>query len=59
MDDLINQGGEAFLFIFIIGGALAMMVWMFFSDPKKFIKWILKDFLNDLKNNNKDKKEEE
>lgn len=48
MTDLINQGGEAFLFVFIIGGAIAMMVWMFLASPKKFLKELFKDFLKNL-----------
>jgi len=46
MEDVINQGGEAFLLIFIIGGAVAMMLWLLVTHPKKFLKWILKDLVD-------------
>lgn len=48
MTEMINEGGEAYLFIFIIGGALFMMVWMFLSDPGRFLKSIFKDFIKDM-----------
>lgn len=59
MTDLINQGGEAFLIVFIVGGALAMMVCAFFASPKKFLKEVFKDILKsipDILDGKKDKK---
>lgn len=63
MEELINQNSEGYLIIFIIGGALAIMVYMFIQSPKKFLKWLFKDiveqFLNSSKQNEKEKEENE
>lgn len=63
MEELINQNSEGYLIIFIVGGALAIMVYMFIQSPKKFLKWLFKDiveqFLNSSKQNEKEKEENE
>lgn len=46
--EMINQGGEAFVLLFLVVGALGVAVAMFVAAPKKFIKSVLKDFWNSL-----------
>lgn len=46
--DMINQGGEAFLILFLVVGAIGMSVVMFLASPKKFLKSLLKDLWNSL-----------
>lgn len=46
--DMINQGGEAFLIMFLVVGAIGMSVVMFLASPKKFLKSLLKDLWNSL-----------
>ena len=40
LTEMINQGGEAFVLLFLVLGAIA--------SPKKFIKSVMKDFWNSL-----------
>lgn len=46
--DMINQGGEAFLVVFLVVGAIGMSVVMFLASPKKFLKSLLRDLWNSL-----------
>lgn len=57
LDNTINQGGEAFLIIFLFGGALLMVIWAAMSNPKKFFQAIMKDLVNAFREKSKEKKE--
>ena len=46
--EMINQGGEAFLLVFLVIGALGVAVVMFLAAPKKFLKAVFKDLWNSL-----------
>ena len=48
LTEMINQGGEAFVFLFLVIGALGIAVAMFIASPKKFIKSVLKDLWNSM-----------
>ena len=63
--EMINQGGEAFLLVFLVIGAIGVAVVMFLAAPKKFLKAVFKDFLNSLvekygkEHKNEDEKKDE
>lgn len=59
MEELINQNPEGYLMIFFIGGALVIMVYMFVQSPKKFLKWLFKDAVEQFLNSSKQKEEKE
>ena len=44
MEELINQGGEAFVLLFLIVGAIGVAIVLFITSPKKFLKAVFKDF---------------
>ena len=48
LTEMINQGGEAFLLVFLVIGALGVAVVMFLAAPKKFLKAVFKDLWNSL-----------
>ena len=48
LTEMINQGGEAFLLVFLVIGALGVAVVMFLAAPKKFLKSVFKDLWNSL-----------
>lgn len=48
LTEMINQGGEAFVLLFLVIGALGIAVVMFIASPKKFIKSVLKDLWNSM-----------
>ena len=48
LEELINQGGEAFVLLFLVVGAIGVAVALFIASPKKFIKSLLKDFWKSL-----------
>ena len=48
LTEMINQGGEAFVLLFLVLGAIGVAVAMFIASPKKFIKSVMKDFWNSL-----------
>ena len=48
LTEMINQGGEAFLLVFLVIGALGVAVVMFLASPKKFLKAVFKDLWNSL-----------
>ena len=48
LTEMINQGGEAFLLVFLVIGALGVAVVMFLAAPKKFLKAVFKDLWRSL-----------
>ena len=48
LTEMINQGGEAFLLVFLVIGALGVAVVAFLAAPKKFLKAVFKDLWNSL-----------
>ncbi len=48
LTEMINQGGEAFLLMFLVIGALGVAVVMFLASPKKFLQAVFKDLWNSL-----------